>query len=650
MSSRNGLTTSRSPRLPVFPALLLLLCLVLLPQASAQTRSVTLAWDASTDTTVTGHYLYYWSLPNGLVTKVPAQGTTHTLSNLTTGLTYAFFITATNAVGLESEPSNTVHFTPLTTLEDTPLTNLLQTLTTDLTRFTITDIQNGQVTPTNGPPPLSFLPTTNFFGNASFTYLLQNDFSEPIQGWVSINVEDVEDIPPPIPAEFPADYKLPVSPNQPFAISIQPTNLDPASIEPGRLITHLGDDGIYPESGDYYLTDYGMLTVHPNSYEPNQPLWLVYEPDPKTDLSQLLIDTFEVITYDNDNPFTPPQITTVSISIPPQITTRLTADINWTEQVTMPAPALLSAEVADAAGVPIADAQLLWKVTAAPPNVPLNMVAFSSTNTPITQATLPAPGSYTLELTATYDGITVVATQLVESVELQTTKLVSIGLEAEQTELTDGILADTELTPSGESVTFIEFTNPTALLNLDFEITTPGDYIVWGRVKTRTEGSDSFFVSMDDGPIDVYDCAAERYSDEYHWTPLSGRAGNLDSWEASAYAENARIFHLEPGPHTLSFSLRESGARLDSVLIVNASSVNPFNATAPLSPRTRMIRNDEGPQLLFEAIAGLRYRVEYTPYFGYAWRTVVATTPKQSSLISVDLSYTRGFYRVLFLE
>ncbi len=644
MNRRSGTTTSRSFLLTVIPALLALAGFLFSTQSQAQSRSVTLAWDASTDTTVTGNYLYYWSLPHGLVNKVPTQGTTHTLTNLITGQTYAFFLTATNAAGLESEPSNTVHFTPLSTPEDTQLSNLLQPLAADLADFTITSIQNGQLTPAKGPPPLTFLPLTNFFGQASFTYTLQNDFSEPIQGWVSIQVTDVDDVPPPAPVSFPLEYKLPVSANQPFAISIPPTNLDPATIKPGRFLTQL------PGTDSEVFTEYGTVRLHITDYPTNGELWLIYEPLAGTDLSRSLIDTFEVITYDNDDPFTPPQITTVCISIPPVITTRLTADINWTEQVTLPAPALLSAEVADATGVPIENAEVLWKVTAAPPNVALSMVAFTSTNTPITQATLPAPGLYTLELTATYDGVTVVATQLVESVELQTSKLASLGIEAESAEIQPGILADIELTPAGEPVTFIEFTDPTALLNLDFEITTAGDYIVWGRVKTRTEGSDSFFVSMDDGPIDVYDCAAERYSDEYHWTPLSGRAGNLDSWEASAYAENARIFHLEPGTHTLSFSQREPGARLDSILIVNASSVNPFTATAPLRPTARLVHNDEGPQLLFEAIAGLRYRVEYTPYFGHDWRTVVATTPKRSGLISIDILSTRGFYRVLFLE
>jgi hypothetical protein len=81
------------------------------PQKNA---TVQLAWDASPDAGVTGYYTYC-STNHGLpVVSKTAAGTNCTclVSNLAPGVTYYFVVTATNAVGLESDPSNEANYTP----------------------------------------------------------------------------------------------------------------------------------------------------------------------------------------------------------------------------------------------------------------------------------------------------------------------------------------------------------------------------------------------------------------------------------------------------------------------------------------------------------------------------------------------------------
>jgi hypothetical protein len=82
-----------------------ILCWVYALQASA----VTLAWQASPDATVTGYKLYY-GVASGVYTNSVNVGTNLTcrLTNLVLGVTYYFVVTAYNAAGLESLPSNEV--------------------------------------------------------------------------------------------------------------------------------------------------------------------------------------------------------------------------------------------------------------------------------------------------------------------------------------------------------------------------------------------------------------------------------------------------------------------------------------------------------------------------------------------------------------
>jgi hypothetical protein len=79
--------------------------------SSDAAQTVTLAWDPSLDANVTGYRVYY-GVASGVYTgQVSVSGTTRaTVSGLIEGHTYYFAVTAHDAMGLESLPSNEIAY------------------------------------------------------------------------------------------------------------------------------------------------------------------------------------------------------------------------------------------------------------------------------------------------------------------------------------------------------------------------------------------------------------------------------------------------------------------------------------------------------------------------------------------------------------
>jgi len=101
------------------------LALLALFQSAAQAeRSVTLAWNPSPDASVAGYYVY--SLEENSLS--PAQfdagpATQMTVTGLKEGMRYGFTVTARNAHGVESLPSQSVSFVvPVPLKINSPLT------------------------------------------------------------------------------------------------------------------------------------------------------------------------------------------------------------------------------------------------------------------------------------------------------------------------------------------------------------------------------------------------------------------------------------------------------------------------------------------------------------------------------------------------
>lgn len=93
----------------VFAAVLLSTLLALPVWAE---RMVTLGWDPSSSPNITGYNVYYGPVSSGPIQVVSVgNATSAKISGLIEGVTYSFTVTATDATGLESLPSNQVFYT-----------------------------------------------------------------------------------------------------------------------------------------------------------------------------------------------------------------------------------------------------------------------------------------------------------------------------------------------------------------------------------------------------------------------------------------------------------------------------------------------------------------------------------------------------------
>ena len=181
-------------------------CLTLLLQIPLfAASSVTLAWDASLDASVTGYRIYYGPATASYTNSVAVGNVTNaTITNLVSGATYFFAATASDASGLESDFSNETTYTVPTASTNQPPTlnaitsvsinedvgaqvvnlsgissgsvNETQTLTVTVTSSNPGLIPNPTVSYTspNATGSLSFTPTANANGNTTITVTIDD--------------------------------------------------------------------------------------------------------------------------------------------------------------------------------------------------------------------------------------------------------------------------------------------------------------------------------------------------------------------------------------------------------------------------------------------------------------------------------------------
>ena len=108
---------------------------------------------------------------------------------------------------------------------------------------------------------------------------------------------------------------------------------------------------------------------------------------------------------------------------------------------------------------------------------------------------------------------------------------------------------------------------------LEFEVDEPGEYVLWGRVRTEAEErgkADSFFVQMDDGRrIDWH----MPGSNAWVWGEVGVGAGR----------ESVR-YDLAAGKHRLTVQKREPGAQLDCVVLLGEGETVPMLPAVSKSP------------------------------------------------------------------
>lgn len=111
-----------------------LIFILLCSALSASAASVTLAWDASPDASVTG-YRIYLGVASGAYTNAVVVGnvTNATLTNLTSGVTYYFAATAYDGNGLESAFSNETSYRP--PLQTLPTVSGFRAVVASIKRF-----------------------------------------------------------------------------------------------------------------------------------------------------------------------------------------------------------------------------------------------------------------------------------------------------------------------------------------------------------------------------------------------------------------------------------------------------------------------------------------------------------------------------------
>jgi hypothetical protein len=103
-----------------------------------------------------------------------------------------------------------------------------------------------------------------------------------------------------------------------------------------------------------------------------------------------------------------------------------------------------------------------------------------------------------------------------------------------------------------------------------------GTYVVWGKVLSPSFAADSFFVSVNGGPEDVYDDAEGKWSPNWQWTVVNGRNGS-----STPNAIPVRTFNLVAGVNSIVFRGREMGSLLDEILVTNDLSFVPTAGSGP---------------------------------------------------------------------
>jgi fibronectin type 3 domain-containing protein len=116
---QNNLNSSLS-----FPLAGVALALIAAFGPTMQGASVTLAWDRSPDSSVTGYRLHYGAATRQYTNAVPVGNVTTTnVSGLLDGITYYFAVTACTSNQLESDFSNEVNYRGGTATNTAPVAN-----------------------------------------------------------------------------------------------------------------------------------------------------------------------------------------------------------------------------------------------------------------------------------------------------------------------------------------------------------------------------------------------------------------------------------------------------------------------------------------------------------------------------------------------
>ena len=178
-------------------------------------------------------------------------------------------------------------------------------------------------------------------------------------------------------------------------------------------------------------------------------------------------------------------------------------------------------------------------------------------------------------------------------------------------------------------------TNNQGLLTFPINITRTDDYIVWCRVLSVDNSTDSFFLSVDGQAEDVFRTAQNNsWSSKWQWIRVTTLADNT-----------VRHFPMTVGQHTLSFRGREASTLLDAMYITNDPDFAPVKlSVVPVTSPTR------GAKVAFQSAPGYQYELLATEDFK-AWVSLWSSSSVTSNQVFTytDTAQTASrarFYRV----
>jgi hypothetical protein len=171
-------------------------------------------------------------------------------------------------------------------------------------------------------------------------------------------------------------------------------------------------------------------------------------------------------------------------------------------------------------------------------------------------------------------------------------------------------------------------------VSVTFDVPIGGNYVLWCRVLSPNNATDSFYVALNDGPEEIYGTSQNNWSIDWQWSLF--RVDSLGP---------PRVFKLNAGRHTFHFRAREAFTLLDALYLTQDMSFVPL--TLDLSHPDSA---DGAVQVAFQGSPGYQYQVQASEDFR-TWETLWSTPilETQEYLSYLDNTATtrqRRFYRV----
>jgi hypothetical protein len=133
-----------------------------------------------------------------------------------------------------------------------------------------------------------------------------------------------------------------------------------------------------------------------------------------------------------------------------------------------------------------------------------------------------------------------------------------IWIEAESGKLkTPMVAASSNQTSSGRYIWVPagKYYSTTGYATYTFEVPDSGNYFIWGRVNAASTRSNSFSITIDGAGYVLWET---KVSKNWLWNPVKNRRD-----------ADPKVYYLNAGRHSLTVKQRESGTKLDMILITD---------------------------------------------------------------------------------